>query len=263
MNAQPDAASAQLLAESLATLKAGIDLVPPGGRKRQGSKAERLHTYLRFENAAHAALMWPGWLTLAEQAVRAKEVTAAQVWADLARSRDAASELLATLSEVRMVGNPEPRRLAEEIATLLVELMDAKLPGTPSSVRLKVAGGIYARAGRPAVEAARNRFPGLSETVDSLQAQVDPEVRQEAQRRFSDCQRALGLWHRKFVLACRDDLGYGSPWWQRGTRPRSGRWQIWRKPDLWPGGWPPPDAADLLEEARQEWKLRDLPAADR
>ena len=262
MNASPGPASVQFLAEAIPVLKAGLDVVPPGGRKRQGSKAERLHAYLRFQDAAHAALMWPGWLTVTEQAVRAKDVTAAQVWADLAQSRGAAAELLAALSEVRIVGNPEPRRLAEEIATLLVELMDAKLPGTPSSVRLKVAGGIYARAGRPAVEAARDRFPAISDTVDSIQAHVDPEVRQEAQRRFSDCQRALGLWHKKFVLACRDDLGYGSPWWQRSSCPRRGRWQFWRKPDLWPGGWPPPDAADLIGDARQEWKARDAAAED-
>jgi hypothetical protein len=77
-------------------------------------------------------------------------------------------------------------------------------------------------------------------------------VRRAQAERFDECQRALGAWHKKFILAARKDLGDGPRKWHIGKKPRTSRLQFWRSPDEWPGGWPPPAAGQLIEQARQE-----------
>jgi len=67
---------------------------------------------------------------------------------------------------------------------------------------------------------------------------------------------ALGGWHKKFTLAARKDLGLGRRIWHVGKKPRAAWWQIWRAPDEWPGGWPPPDAKQLIEQARRDREAR-------
>jgi hypothetical protein len=64
---------------------------------------------------------------------RSKGVDGPQILPDLGAARDATAKLLAALSQIRLVGNPEPRRLAEEIVTLLVELMEQRIPGVPGA----------------------------------------------------------------------------------------------------------------------------------
>jgi hypothetical protein len=62
------------------------------------------------------------------------------VMPDMAACRSATSGLLAALSEIRLVGNPEPRRLAEEIATLLVELARGTKSSCWQRARIWVTG---------------------------------------------------------------------------------------------------------------------------
>jgi len=132
------------LAESAAAIKAALEAAPGGGERRRAHRAERLKAYGEFQRAAHEASTWPSWLGVLEQMARAKEVDSGQILPDLGLARDATAKLLAALSQIRLVGNPEPRRLAEEIVTLLVELMEQRIPGVPgSSFRFSAGKWLY------------------------------------------------------------------------------------------------------------------------
>ena len=64
---------------------------------------------------------------------------------------------------------------------------------------------------------------------------------------FRNCQLALGLKLRDFVLAVRVDLD--QRWWHVRKRPRSHRWQIWRSPATPRQMWESPDAAAVIADA--------------
>ncbi len=146
---------------------------------------------------------------------------------------------------------------------MLVELMEARLPGPlPDTMLRRAAEKLYARTDKSVLEKFKRHAGILAPAIDQGQELLDTDTRQAAEKRFGECQRALGQWHRKFVLACRADLGYGPRPWQRSTRPRTGRWQVWRQPDPWPGGWPPPSGADLVSRARMEWEASPASAAE-
>ncbi len=251
-------AAAKLLGESADALKATLEAVPTGGQKRAWHRERRLRAYLGFQRAAIEASTWPVWLGVLEQAILAKEVTTAQAMPDLSASRSAISALLAALSEIRLIGNPEPRKLAEEITTLLAELMEARVRGTlPRTIRAELAEragkwSIRALETNPDIAARIERIPGMSDRVERVRAFSDQEAQEAKAAWFSDCQMALGAWHKKFTLAARKDLGYGSRWWHFGKKPRAGWWQLWRPHDEWPGGWPPPDADQLVSQARMQ-----------
>jgi hypothetical protein len=133
-------AATALLRESVDTLKAALEAVPTGGQKRQWHRERRLRAYLAFQRAATEYSTWPVWLGVLEEAVLAKEVTTAQVMPDLSAFRPSLSALLGALSEIRLVGNPEPRKLAEEITTLLNEHMEARVRGRPPrTIRAELA----------------------------------------------------------------------------------------------------------------------------
>lgn len=217
-------------------------------------RAERLDAYREFQRAAHEASTWPSWLGVLEQMARAKEIDSGQILPDLAAARDATAKLLAALSQIRLVGNPEPRRLAEEIVTLLVELMEQRIPGVPgSSIRFSAMKWLYERIDHEqGLKLIEGRFPGLAGVIADGKALIDEDVRSAQAERFEACQLALGGWHKKFTLAARKDLGLGRRIWQLGKKPRTAWWQIWRAPDEWPGGWPPPDAKQLIEQARRD-----------
>jgi len=241
------------LAESAAALRAGLEAVPTGGRRRQRDKSQRLRAYLRFQEAAIAASVWPGWFSVVEQAVLSKRVTMADVWRDLSAARDSVPTLLGALSEIRLVGNPELRQLAEEIVTLLVELMEVRLPGRPpDGVMMAAAGNLYKKSGAAGLKAIEERFPKLAGKTAEARALLDPDLRKAQEVRFNECLQAIALWHKKFTLAARKDLGYGSRWWHVASAPRMHRWQAWRPYEPWPGGWPPPEAADLIRQAHLE-----------
>jgi hypothetical protein len=262
-------AATSLLGESVSALKAALDSVPSGGRKGQWHRDRRLHAYLAFQSAAHEASTWPVWLGVLEDAILAKQVTTAQVMTDLSASRSATSALLSALSEIRLVGNPEPRRLAEEITTLLVELMDARVRGKPPrTTRIELAERIGKKSLRTLDSTANmaalvERIPGMSDRVDRVREFTDEEASEAKAARFNDCQMALGAWHKKFTLAARKDLGYGPRWWHLSKKPRTGWWQLWRPHEEWPGGWPPPDAEQLVGQARIEREKRNAaPSAE-
>lgn len=185
---------------------------------------------------------------------RSGEITSAQILPDLGAARDSSAALLAALSQIRLVGNPEPRRLAEEIATLLVELMEERIPGVPEhSFRVGAAKWLYGKIDHDrSLKVIEDRFPRASAFIAEGKTLIDDDVRKAQAQRFNDCLMALGAWHKKFTLAARKDLGYGPRRWQAGKKPRAGWWQIWRARYDWPGGWPPPDADQLIEQARRD-----------
>ncbi len=241
------------LAESAAALRAGLEAVPTGGRRRQRDKSQRLRSYLRFQEAALAASVWPGWFGVVEQAVLAKRLTMADVWRDMSAARDSVPTLLGALSEIRLVGNPELRQLAEEIVTLLVELMEVRLPSRPpDGVMMTAAENLYKKSGAASLKAIEERFPKLAGKAAEARTLLDPDLRKAQEVRFNECLQALALWHKKFTLAARKDLGYGPRWWHFASAPRTHRWQVWRPYEPWPGGWPPPEAAELIRQAHLE-----------
>jgi len=252
-----------VLGESVDLLKAALEAVPPGGQTRQVHRARRLEAYLAFQRAAHEASVWPAWLGVLEEVVRSKEATPDQLLPDLAACRDATSTLLAALSQIRMVGNSEPRRLAEEITMLLVELMEARLQGVPqNNLRFRLAKRFYNSVDHEAaLVLARERLPGLAKKFDGVVALVDDDVRRAREERFNECQLALGAWHKKFTVAARKDLGYGPRKWHIGKTSRTAWWQIWRPSDQWPGGWPPPSGRQLVEQAHREREARMIDPA--
>jgi hypothetical protein len=242
------------LAESADALKSALSAAPGGAQKRRANRELRREAYLTFQRAAHQASVWPGWFGVLEQMARSGEITSGQILPDLGAARDSSAELLAALSQIRLVGGPEARRLAEEITTLLVELMEERIPGVPErSARIGAAKWLYGKIDHDrGLKLIEDRFPGLSAFISEGKTLIDDGVRKAQAQRFNDCLMALGAWHQKFTLAARKDLGYGPRRWQAGKKPRTGRWQLWRPRDDWPGGWPPPDADQLIEQARRD-----------
>jgi hypothetical protein len=256
--------AASVLAESASVLKSALQAVPSAGPRRLWHRQQRLRAYLAFQRAAHEASVWPVWLGVLEQVILAKEVTMAQVMPDMAACRSATSALLAALSEIRLTGNPEPRGLAEEIVTLLAELMEARLPGMPPrGLRIGAAEKFYeAVERRGGLQAVEERIPGLAGRVSDMRSLLDKDAREAKADRFNDCQLALGAWHRKFTLAARKDLGYGPRWWHVGRKPQAHGWQKWRPYDEWPGGWPPPEASELISQASEQRSAREAGRSD-
>jgi hypothetical protein len=247
-----------MLRESADTLKSAAEAVPGVGAKRQWNRERRLRAYLVFQRAALDASTWPAWLTGLEESVVAKNAGAAQILPELAAARRAAADLLGALAEIRLVGNPEPRMLAEEIVTLLVELMEARLPPRPpATARVAIAKRIWAKTERSGgAEAAAERFPTLAGRVEEYRSLLDDDAHAVKAQRFNDCQLALGTWHKRFTIAARKDIGYGPRWCQFSRKPRTASWQWWRR-EGWPGGWPPPDAAKLVAQAQEDRAARD------
>jgi hypothetical protein len=242
------------LAESADALRSALSAAPGGSQKRRANRELRREAYLAFQQAAHRASVWPGWFGVLEQMARGGEITSGQILPDLGAARDSSAALLAALSQIRLVGNPDLRRLAEEITTLLVELMEQRIPGVPEhSIRIGAAKWLYEKIDHDrGLKLIEDRFPRASSFIAEGKTLIDDDVRKAQAQRFSDCLTALGAWHRKFTLAARKDLGYGPRRWQAGRKPRTGRWQLWRPRDEWPGGWPPPDADQLIEQARRD-----------
>jgi hypothetical protein len=242
------------LAESADALKSALAASPGGGQRKRASRELRREAYLAFQRAAHQASVWPSWFGVLEQMARSGEISSAQILGDLSAARESAAALLGVLSQIRLVGNPEPRRLAEEITTLLVELMEQRIPGIPErSIRIGAVKWLYQKIDHDrGLKLVEDRFPGLSAFIGEGKMLIDDDIREAKAQRFNDCLMALGAWHKKFTLAARKDLGYGPRRWQAGKKARSARWQIWRPCDHWPGGWPPPDAGQLIRQASRE-----------
>ena len=246
--------AASVATESIDLLKSALGMVPADGGKHRAPRERRMEAYLDFQRAAHEASVWPGWLSVLEDILLRKQVTPDQVLPDMAAARQSTAALLSALSEIRMVGSPELRALAEEIVTLLVELMESRLPSIgKTGLRFQLSKRLYKLADQDkAREFVKERFPGLLDRYDETALQVNDDLRRARAARFNDTQLALGRWNRKFTLVARKDLGYGPRFWHVGKKPRKHRWQIWRPYDQWPGGWPPRDAKELVNQARQE-----------
>jgi hypothetical protein len=236
-------------------LKAVLGIAPQPGRRRRGRGRERKNAYLNFQRSALAASAWAALVnSLASEMSTANRRERDQCRAALLRVADDAcgvvTDVLATLAEVRMVGNPAVRSCAEEITALLSQL-------------LVNAGGVRPARHHQWVLRRYDRNPTAAEVVQRvpMAAQRLESVRQ-AEQAWQENQTAellqhvLGLAHRDFTIAARSDLGLGSRWWQRGKKARRYRWQLWRMPG-WPGGWPSADAAEIVDRYRSELTTAD------
>jgi hypothetical protein len=252
-------AAVTVASESVDLLKSALGTVPTDGGKRHAPRDQRMKVYMGFQRAAHEASVWPAWLGVLEQ----QKLSPADVLPDLADIRRVTANLLAALSDIRMVGNPEPRRIAEEMVTLLVELMESRLPGCPvSGPRLHLGKMLYSRIDRAKViEALGGRLPGAIAKLDEIGGLVDNDLRSRQLAKFNACQLALGTYNKRFTNAARRDLGYGPRFWQRSTKARRHHWQLWRQRDQWPGGWPPRDASELIADAERERLARPVTKA--
>ena len=132
--------------------------------------------------------------------------------------------------------------------------MEQRILGVPEhSIRIGAAKWLYGKIDHDrGLKLIEDRFPRASAFIAEGKTLIDDDVRKAQTQRFSDCLMALGAWNRMYTLAARKDLGYGPRRWQAGRKPRTGRWQLWRPCDEWPGGWPPPDADQLIEQARRD-----------
>jgi hypothetical protein len=251
--------------EAAAVLKAVLGTVPPGGSRRLFSRRRRETAYLAFQSAALDMQVQTVWLGVAEEVILSKDLTTAQVWPAIIGFKAATSAILAALSEIRLVGRPGPRAVAEEIASLIGELHESRPAsrGPQSLVREAVnhvgrraAERVFEKADRIAADDASTadaaavmaeRFPPLGRRIQEAKDALGWEQAQTAKSvGYADCQKALGSFHRKFTLAARKDLGYGPHFWQVSANARTWWWQVWRQPDQWPGGWPGPDAKELI-----------------
>jgi hypothetical protein len=226
------------VAASAATIiQTALQLVPPGRRRRWSGRQERQVAYLAFQRAALDAGTWAAYLPTLEL-VASNRLTELlylpTVMREVGATRAAVAEFVGTLVDVRLVGNPGPRRAAENIAALVAELFGTVPTGRPFSWQRAVIS--RSESNKPAATALR-RIPLLAEGVRSVGKREDGW--QRSAQAFEDCQRALGIAHRDFSLAAQRDLGYGRRWWQ-----------FWRPAGAWPGGWPGPDAKQLIEQAR-------------
>ncbi|WP_152546961.1 hypothetical protein [Amycolatopsis orientalis] len=116
------------IATGLKTARAVFAIMPPGPGKGAKGKDKRRDAYLGLLAATGDLITWHSHLGLIAMTMQRWEpfpwrhtTTAIHQVAD---ARAAMSAYLAALSEVRLVGNPEPRAAAEEITAVLGELFD-------------------------------------------------------------------------------------------------------------------------------------------
>jgi hypothetical protein len=160
-----------------------------------------------------------GWPRLTTQGIVVREL--------LLPCHRLVTEVVATLTEVRLVGNPGPRKAAENLTALLGELADNLT--TPPRWWEAMPARIVAH---PRMAAVSRHLPPLAALHERARQRDEP------QHTVDECLRALGEAHRDFILVARLDLGSRR------------RWQVWRRTE-WPGRWPGPDGRQLIEQARQ------------
>lgn len=237
------AAVTAVLGNSSALLKAAAGAVPPAQRRSHVNRDQRREAYVAFQRASLDAMTWAHQLLTLEAAVTTR-VQMIQMRPTLVRelngARASAANLLGALSEVRMVGNPLPRKVAEEITALIGYLYETVPTGRLAPHH---RWAVAQADSRPELAALMHRSAFLAGRLKDLQ-EAETRWRQKAAE-FAGCLRTLGLAQRDFVLSARDDLGLGRRWWQRSRIERQRRYQFWR-PVPWPGGWPGPDPQELI-----------------
>jgi hypothetical protein len=238
--------SLTVAAEAATILQTVLAVVPPGRRRRWSGRRQREHAYLAFQRAALDVGTWAAYLPVVELVAPTKLTDLLYMPAvqrEVSAARAALAAFLGALIEIRLVGNPGPRKAAEEITALVAELFGTAPTGRPLPWQRAVASRT---ASCKPVATALQRVPLLAGRMGSVRERED--VWQQRAQAFADCQQALGIAHRDFTLAAQRDLGHG-------RRLRRHRWQIWRPTSNWPGGWPGPDANQLIEQARQRRAL--------
>ncbi|MBQ1061375.1 hypothetical protein [Micromonospora sp. C41] len=241
------AAATAVLGNASSLLKAVASAIPPVQRRSRANREERRAAYLAFQRASMDSMTWAQHMLGLEVAV-ATRLQMVQMQPTLVRelgsARACTATMLGALSEIRMVGNPAPRKVAEEVATLIGHLYETMPVGRPARHH---QWALAQADSRPELADLMRKSAYLSYRLNSLRA-AQTRWRQRSAE-FEECLRALGIAQRDFVLAARDDLGQGRRWWQRSRTERKRWYQFWR-PCPWPGGWPGPDAQELIARVR-------------
>lgn len=211
------AGGAQISDVTVRGLRAVITSVPPGGHRRQIGRDRREQAYLRFQQAVNEQLAWAIYLPAIGEAMPnllTRFLYMPAFMREIGPVRSAVASFLDALQEIRLVGNPEPRAVAEELAALVSELLD-RIPHTRYPRRLR--------------ERELARFLECQRAIG------------ETNRRFIIVARAdLGYgpsWLRRHA-----------PRWPRFLpRPKWWSWSWRQDGSEWPGGWPGPDPHRLIE----------------
>jgi hypothetical protein len=118
---------------------AAIGQVPPGRRRRRLNADRREQAYLRFQIAAtDCAITAEFQLVLAEAvpSILLQVLNTPGLIRETSQASRVFGSFLAALHEIRMVGNPQPRAIAEEVAALLGELYE-RAPRTRRPKRVR------------------------------------------------------------------------------------------------------------------------------
>ncbi|MGK5520841.1 hypothetical protein ACSNN9_15980 [Micromonospora sp. URMC 107] len=237
------AAVTSVLGGSSALIKAAAGAVPPAQRRSHANREQRRLAYVAFQRASLDAMTWAHQLLTLEAAVttRAQMIQMRPTLVrELNGARACAASLLGALGEVRIVGNPMPRKVAEEITALIGYLYETVPTGRPAPYH---QWALVQADTRPELVTVMHRSAFLTRRLKDLR---EAEARwQKNAAEFAECLRTLGLAQRDFVLSAREDLGLGRRWWQRSRIDRQHWYQFWR-PAPWPGGWPGPEPQELI-----------------
>lgn len=238
---------ATVLGKSPALLKAVANSVPPALRRSRANRDRRREAYLAFQRASLDAMTWANYMLTLEVAVSPRALMIQMrptLVRELGKSRACLANLLSALAEIRMVGNPKPRKAAEEIVALIGHLYEILPTGRPARYH---QWAVAKSESLPQLADLTNRSQTLRRRLDSLR-EAENRWRRSTEE-FKDCLRALGIAHRDFTLTARGDLGMGRRLWQFGRIERKHWYQVWR-PAAWPGGWPGPNAGDLIARTK-------------
>jgi hypothetical protein len=116
------------VAASAATiLQTALALVRPGRRRRWSGRRDRERAYLAFQRAALDVGTWAAYLPTMEWVASNRIcdlLYMPTVMREVSAARAALVTFVGTLVDVRLMGNPGPRRAAEEITALIAELFE-------------------------------------------------------------------------------------------------------------------------------------------
>jgi hypothetical protein len=137
-------AIAQCATDAAGAVKAVLALgqvVPAGSKVHDSDPGLRYRAYLEFQIAAWDTLIWAQHLVTIGDAAY-KPLIVSRLWNGQSKLIDAIestgqslSRLLAAVSAVRLVGNPEPRELAEYITVVIGSMFGALPSGRASATR--------------------------------------------------------------------------------------------------------------------------------
>jgi hypothetical protein len=126
--------AATVLAESAALLSGAAESAGPIRGRSSSTKLARQSAYLAFQRASLDAMSWAEYAPVLEDLARRvdEHVIVPELLRVMKETRQCLAHLMATLVEVRMVGNPRPRASAEDIIALIGGMYGCLPAGRPT-----------------------------------------------------------------------------------------------------------------------------------